>query len=359
MFCSWQTSKAADEDVCAPRPPYSSVGLQRSLSPDPRRAEHLKCWSPHLQCGSEPANSSAPDSPPCWTFGTQAYAVTHALSCTGFVPLTQGCLGSGCFLISLIPVPRARLISWRAWVAHKLQLGEGAEDRVRLSHSALWLEHSEVGTGERDWVASSGSCKTSPHFPLPEGWPSDVWTRLGLLSEPPPLHAAPPTPRIPGSWGSATLHWGLSVPQRLRPVSPHARKRGARHRRKHGGGGPRRRRERRGGSGSGAPLPRPAPAGAARPLRPLAAMCAGRSGAAGQREPQSAPARRPVGMLRYSSGLTVTATTPRRPSGDGGRARRKVREGGRGHGGRRRGGPAGGVVGRSGGLTRALAPLLP
>ncbi|XP_068266324.1 myocardial zonula adherens protein [Nyctibius grandis] len=29
-------------------------------------------------------------------------------------------------------------------------------------------------------------------------------------------------------------------------------------------------------------------------------------------------------MLRYSSGLTVTATTPRRPSGDGGRARRKM-----------------------------------
>jgi len=30
-------------------------------------------------------------------------------------------------------------------------------------------------------------------------------------------------------------------------------------------------------------------------------------------------------MLRYSSGLTVTATTPRRTAGDGGRARRKVR----------------------------------
>ncbi|KAM9270567.1 LOW QUALITY PROTEIN: myocardial zonula adherens protein [Cariama cristata] len=29
-------------------------------------------------------------------------------------------------------------------------------------------------------------------------------------------------------------------------------------------------------------------------------------------------------MLRYSSGLTVTATTPRRPAGDGGRARRKM-----------------------------------
>ncbi|XP_029871968.1 myocardial zonula adherens protein isoform X2 [Aquila chrysaetos chrysaetos] len=29
-------------------------------------------------------------------------------------------------------------------------------------------------------------------------------------------------------------------------------------------------------------------------------------------------------MLRYSSGLTVTATTPRRPPGDGGRARRKM-----------------------------------
>ncbi|XP_061855351.1 myocardial zonula adherens protein isoform X3 [Colius striatus] len=29
-------------------------------------------------------------------------------------------------------------------------------------------------------------------------------------------------------------------------------------------------------------------------------------------------------MLRYSSGLTVTATAPRRPSGDGGRARRKM-----------------------------------
>lgn len=46
-------------------------------------------------------------------------------------------------------------------------------------------------------MASSGSCKTSPHFPLPEGWPSDVWTRLGLLSEPPPSPCCTPNTQNP------------------------------------------------------------------------------------------------------------------------------------------------------------------
>lgn len=97
----------------------------------------------------------------------------------------------------------------------------------------------------------------------------------------------------------------------------------------------------------GSPLAGPPRRGsrcAARPLRPPAVCARGRSGAAGQREPQSAPARRPAGMLRYSSGLTVTATTPRRTAGDGGRARRKVR--GAAERGGRRGGPAGRAVGR-------------
>lgn len=55
-------------------------------------------------------------------------------------------------------------------------------------------------------------------------------------------------------------------------------------------------------------------------------------------------------MLRYSSGLTVTATTPRRPGGDSGRARRKVRGAARGDGG--------GSAGRGGGLgPPAPSPL--
>ncbi|KAK4821350.1 hypothetical protein QYF61_018888 [Mycteria americana] len=71
-------------------------------------------------------------------------------------------------------------------------------------------------------------------------------------------------------------------------------------------------------------LPGPPPPGQPGPCGRPRPCARGRSGTAGQREPQSAPARRPAGMLRYSSGLTVTATTPRRPSGDGGRARRKM-----------------------------------
>lgn len=65
-------------------------------------------------------------------------------------------------------------------------------------------------------------------------------------------------------------------------------------------------------------------------------------------------------MLRYSSGLTVTATTPRRPGGDSGRARRKVRGAARGDGGgsrgaRRRARPPGSVpFGAGGGALRWL-----
>lgn len=59
--------------ILVPRPVFSGVGLWHSLSPGPGRSEHLKCWSPHLQSGSGPIDSSAPDSPPCWTFGTKAY----------------------------------------------------------------------------------------------------------------------------------------------------------------------------------------------------------------------------------------------------------------------------------------------
>lgn len=196
------------------------------------------------------------------------------------------------------------------------------------------------------WVPANGTewppvapASPNPHFPLPRRWLSDTWTRPGLLSKlPSPRcsrntqnsreqseHHAASGPRRPKD---KFLRGG--VPQPLCPVSPHARKSGtlvAREPawgRKFRGGGPRRGKLSLASVLRAAPFPppRPAPAGAVRPLRPCAR---GRSGAAGQREPQSALARRPAGMLRYSSGLTVTATTPRRPSGDGGRARRKVR----------------------------------
>lgn len=94
-----------------------------------------------------------------------------------------------------------------------------------------------------------------------------------------------------------------------------------------------------GGGGSAA---RPAPAGPRGPR--------GQERGAGRPGPAAAHSAGPAaaGMLRYSSGLTVTATTPRRPPGDSGRSRRKVRGAGGG------GEVPGGIAGRGAGLTSPL-----
>lgn len=171
--------KAADEDVCLGR-----VGRCRAMAfPQPRsgRVEHLKCWSPHLQSGSGPAGSGRPHSP--WrTFGTEADAVIHALSCIGFVPVNPRL--AGIWVLSDEPGTHSWNTgnNWQSWVAHE-SLWEEGEDSVQLSHSTLCLQCSEVGAGERGWVAASGSCEPWSPFSSAGRWLCGRGSRLGLSSE--------------------------------------------------------------------------------------------------------------------------------------------------------------------------------
>lgn len=219
------------------------------------------------------------------------------------------------FLPSLLSVPGARLTSWQASVAQELQ-----QER-RTVPISIPLEHSEVCTRE-------ASSEPQLLFSKPRMWLGATRSRSALFSE--PRSQSAPKSQQRGDRGVPRANSsGAARPQWLCPAASVARLSVAFAARS-----------------SGSPLAGPPRRGsrcAARPLRPPAVCARGRSGAAGQREPQSAPARRPAGMLRYSSGLTVTATTPRRTAGDGGRARRKVRGA---TGGGRRGGPSGRAVGR-------------
>lgn len=321
MLLAYEGCRDADErGVCSSGPaqcgrvtvfPFSHVLEETSIF-------WRKCWSPNLQSKnvcSVPAISSASLTS---LLDLQHESLCYHLHTESPQPRASHLRlpAVGAFLPSMLCVPGAQLISWQARVAQELQQegGDGA--------SSIPLEHSEECTRE-------ASSEPQLLFSKPRRWLGATRTLSAAFSKLRSQRAL--KFRRHGDRGVPRANCsGAACPQWLCPDAPVSRLSVALAARS-----------------PGSPLAGPPRRGsrcAARPLRPPAVCARGRSGAAGQREPQSAPARRPAGMLRYSSGLTVTATTPRRTAGDGGRARRKVR--GAAERGGRRGGPAGRAVGR-------------